>query len=95
MTRFLVGDALEFDIQVILQSNGIPEWRLGDDGGQAPRLGWCTWLAKETKKIKSKKRKKDHLYVAYKPEIIDQPAECHVPRRIGSSRRAVPVAEAS
>jgi type VI secretion system protein ImpH len=63
MTRFLVGDALDFDIQVLLQFNGIPEWRLGDDGKQAPRLGWCMWLAKETAKIKTQRKKKRSRYI--------------------------------
>jgi type VI secretion system protein ImpH len=100
MTRFLVGDALDFDIQVILQSNGIPEWRLGDDGKQAPRLGWCTWLAKEDKKIKRQKRKEEptgklrKFYVKHRSEIVDQSAEYDVPKRLGSGRRALSVAAA-
>lgn len=102
MTRFLVGDALDFDIQVILQSNGIPEWRLGGDGKQAPRLGWCTWLAKGTEKTKKQKEKEvdasiektREFYVKRRPEIINQPAEYDVPKRLGSGRRALSVAEA-
>jgi type VI secretion system protein ImpH len=104
MTRFLVGDALDFDIQVLLQFNGIPEWRLGDDSKQAPRLGWCTWLAKGTEKIKKQKAKRKDVdasiektrefYVKHRSEIFDQPAEYDVPKRLGSGRRALPVAAA-
>jgi type VI secretion system protein ImpH len=104
MTRFLVGDALDFDIQVILQSNGIPEWQLGDNGKQAPRLGWCTWLAKETAKIKKQKEKRKEVdtsiektkefYGKRRSEIVDQPAEYDVPQRIRSGRRALSVAAA-
>jgi len=47
MTRFLIGESQDFDIQVILQTNEIPPWQLGGPlGKEAPRLGWCTWLAK-------------------------------------------------
>ncbi|MGH7454703.1 MAG: hypothetical protein ACRENG_25330, partial [bacterium] len=95
---------LDFDIQVILQSNGIPEWRLGDDGKQAPRLGWCTWLAKGTEKIKKQKEKRKEVdasikktkefYGKRRSKIVDQPAEYDVPQRLGSGRRALSVAEA-
>jgi type VI secretion system protein ImpH len=44
LTRFLVGQALAFDVQVILEKEQVPPCRLLDKGDQAPRLGWMSWL---------------------------------------------------
>jgi type VI secretion system protein ImpH len=44
LTLFLVGQALSFDVQVILEKEQVPPCRLLDKGEQAPRLGWMSWL---------------------------------------------------
>jgi type VI secretion system protein ImpH len=48
LTRFLVGQALAFDIQVILEKEQVPHCRLLDQGETAPRLGWVSWLKTKT-----------------------------------------------
>lgn len=42
--RFLVGQAVDFDVQVILAARSVPGCRLTDQGPDAPRLGWMGWL---------------------------------------------------
>ncbi len=44
LTRFLVGQTLAFDVQVFLRATDIPYCRLTDQGEDAPRLGWMSWL---------------------------------------------------
>lgn len=44
LTRFLVGQALAFDVQVFLDAKDVPFCRLSESGGDAPRLGWMAWL---------------------------------------------------
>jgi type VI secretion system protein ImpH len=44
LTRYLVGQALAFDVQVVLRASEVPYCRLGDQGADAPRLGWMSWL---------------------------------------------------
>jgi predicted component of type VI protein secretion system len=46
-TRFIVGQALAFDVQVFLQAAEVPYCRLSDEGFDAPRLGWMGWLKTE------------------------------------------------
>lgn len=43
ITRFFSGDAMDFEVQLILQREEVPGCALGDEGGAAPRLGWLTW----------------------------------------------------
>jgi type VI secretion system protein ImpH len=43
-TRYLVGQATVFDVQVFLQAEEVPYCRLNDEGADAPRLGWMGWL---------------------------------------------------
>ena len=40
----LLGDELEWDAELILQRHQVPATRLGTHGGNAPRLGWVSWL---------------------------------------------------
>jgi type VI secretion system protein ImpH len=47
LTRYFVGLALEFDIQLILQAPEVPWCRLTDESVDAPRLGWMGWLKTE------------------------------------------------
>jgi type VI secretion system protein ImpH len=44
LTTFLVGQALAFDVQVVLRAEDVPCARLADEGEDAPRLGWIGWL---------------------------------------------------
>ena len=44
LTTFLAGQAMTFDVQVLLRAEDVPYARLADDGDDAPRLGWIGWL---------------------------------------------------
>ncbi len=44
LTRFFIGIAMAFDVQLVLQQDDVPACSLVDDAGAAPRLGWNTWL---------------------------------------------------
>jgi type VI secretion system protein ImpH len=44
LTRYFVGQALSFDVQLVLDRGAVPWCRLGDEGPNAPRLGWMGWL---------------------------------------------------
>jgi len=44
LTTWLVGQALAFDVQVLLRAEEVPYARLADEGEDAPRLGWIGWL---------------------------------------------------
>jgi type VI secretion system protein ImpH len=43
-TRYLVGQAMAFDVQVFLRATEVPYCRLDDEGVDAPRLGEMAWL---------------------------------------------------
>ena len=40
----LLGDELEWDAQLALHKAQVPATRLGRHTGNAPRLGWISWL---------------------------------------------------
>jgi type VI secretion system protein ImpH len=44
LTRYFVGQAMVFDVQVLLRASDVPYCRLDDSGSDAPRLGWMSWL---------------------------------------------------
>ena len=44
LTTYLTGQAMTFDVQVILRAEDVPHARLADEGEDAPRLGWIGWL---------------------------------------------------
>jgi len=44
LTRYLVGQALAFEVQVLLRASEVPYCRLDDGGMDAPRLGEMAWL---------------------------------------------------
>jgi type VI secretion system protein ImpH len=48
LTRYLVGQAMVFDVQVFLRAGDVPRCRLDDRGFDAPRLGWMSWLKTNT-----------------------------------------------
>lgn len=47
LTRFFVGQEFDFDVQLVLGTNEVPECRLGEKRDLAPRLGWTSWLTCE------------------------------------------------
>jgi type VI secretion system protein ImpH len=44
LTRFMVGQNMVFEVQVVLRGPETPWCRLDDEGDDAPRLGWTGWL---------------------------------------------------
>lgn len=44
LTRYLIGQALAFDVQLVLHAPQVPGARLTDAGPEAPQLGWSSWL---------------------------------------------------
>jgi len=47
LTQYLVGHSMAFDVQLVLQAPDVPWCCLGDEGMNAPRLGWISWLKTE------------------------------------------------
>jgi type VI secretion system protein ImpH len=47
LTTWLVGQAMAFDVQVLLRAEDVPYAHLADEGKAAPRLGWIGWLKTE------------------------------------------------
>jgi type VI secretion system protein ImpH len=44
LTSYLVGQAMAFEVQLLLRAEEVPYARLSDEGEDAPRLGWMGWL---------------------------------------------------
>ncbi len=44
LVRLYVGPGLDFDVQLVLKANEVPEYRLGDETGVGARLGWNVWV---------------------------------------------------
>lgn len=44
LTRLFIGPTLDFDVQLLLKAEAVPNCILGDDSGPGCRLGWNTWL---------------------------------------------------
>jgi type VI secretion system protein ImpH len=44
LTTYLAGQAMAFEVQVLLEAEQVPYARLSDEGQDAPRLGWLGWL---------------------------------------------------
>jgi len=47
LTKYLVGESMAFDVQLFLRAEEVPGCRLIDEGKNAPRLGWMSWLKTE------------------------------------------------
>jgi type VI secretion system protein ImpH len=45
--RFFIGTAMEFEVQPVLMAAEVPACLLSDEGSNAPRLGWISWLKTE------------------------------------------------
>jgi type VI secretion system protein ImpH len=43
LTRFFAGDAIDFEVQLVLKREDAPPCKLGEEGAATPRLGWLTW----------------------------------------------------
>ena len=48
LIRTFVGPEYEFDLQLLLAADQVPEVELDDDGGIGPRLGWNMWAISTT-----------------------------------------------
>jgi len=48
VARFYLGPEFDFDVQLVLRAEDVPECRLADDDAAGPRLGWNCWLLCET-----------------------------------------------
>lgn len=44
LTRFFVGTAMAFEVQVVLKAPDVPKMQLGSERQDGPRLGWNSWL---------------------------------------------------
>ncbi len=44
LTRFFAGYDVDFEVQLVLEREDVPQCLLGEAGGDAPRLGWVTWV---------------------------------------------------
>lgn len=47
LVRLYVGQDLDFDVQLILRGDEVPDCHLEETEGVGPRLGWNTWLRSE------------------------------------------------
>jgi type VI secretion system protein ImpH len=54
----------DFSIRLVLRSAEIPELRLQASGGEAPRLGWSSWLPSGTASIRGRTTVQDTLFSA-------------------------------
>jgi type VI secretion system protein ImpH len=48
LARLFVGPELDFDVQLVLAAEEVPEAALAEGPGAGPRLGWNVWLISET-----------------------------------------------
>ena len=44
LVRFLAGAEYDFDVQLVLKKEEIPECLLASGAAAPPMLGWTTWL---------------------------------------------------
>lgn len=44
LVRLYLGPELDFDVQLVLKAEHVPEMQLGNGAGVGPQLGWDTWL---------------------------------------------------
>jgi type VI secretion system protein ImpH len=50
LTRLFIGPTLDFDVQLLLEAESVPDCILGDEAGPGCRLGWNTWLRADARK---------------------------------------------
>ncbi len=68
LTRFLVGQALAFDVQVILEKEEVPTCQLSQRSDTAPRLGWMSWLKTDTTRFPT--HPTDAVFSKPVPEVL-------------------------
>ena len=44
LLRFWTNEEIDFEVQLILEREEVPQCQLGGDGDSAPQLGWVTWM---------------------------------------------------
>jgi type VI secretion system protein ImpH len=44
LARLFAGLEIDFEVQLVLKREDVPEICLGAEGGTAPKLGWVTWV---------------------------------------------------
>jgi type VI secretion system protein ImpH len=49
LARFATGEGLDFDVQLVLRPEDVPDVRLGADGVAVGRLGWSSWLPSDSR----------------------------------------------
>lgn len=54
LIRFYAGSEKDFEVQLVLQREHIPELELAADCSNEPRLGWNTWVNPSTRQTDSK-----------------------------------------
>jgi type VI secretion system protein ImpH len=47
LVRLYVGAEFDFDVQLVLKAEDVPECELSPDEAKGPRLGWNTWVRSE------------------------------------------------
>ena len=47
LIRFYVGPELDFDVQLVLKADEVPDCQLPKGRAEGPSLGWNTWLRSE------------------------------------------------
>jgi type VI secretion system protein ImpH len=47
LVRFYVGPQFDFDVQLVLRAEDVPECQLAEGGPAEPRLGWNAWLCSQ------------------------------------------------
>lgn len=45
----LLGDEFDWDAELVLRKEEVPVTRLGQQLGNGPRLGWCSWLGRQSR----------------------------------------------
>ncbi len=44
LLRFWTNEEIDFEVQLILEREEVPQCQLGGEGDSAPQLGWVTWM---------------------------------------------------
>src|SRR5262249_9415556 len=44
LVRLYAGPEFDFEVQLVLKAQDVPQCRLADIGGMCARLGWNTWV---------------------------------------------------
>ncbi len=69
--RHLLGDEVQWDAELVLQKDEVPPARLGHGLGNAPRLGWVSWLGE---RARSRDAADVHVCAATRVAAADAPS---------------------